>query len=160
MTAYRRVYDSHQLQADCHEPGSAPETTFGNRVWASFRLPFYTKEKWILFSASRCSTIITVAYRVVSHSNSRRPSRLLCRRKFHRHRTSVWHAELTVIHSQSRQQFELLTPSIRSSDISSCDVTKPTSRYNCHVVGIARYNENPMGIGTEVCQQLECEREE
>jgi len=25
MAAYRRVYDSHHLQADCHEPGSAPE---------------------------------------------------------------------------------------------------------------------------------------
>ena len=25
MAAYRRVYDSRHLQADCHEPGSAPE---------------------------------------------------------------------------------------------------------------------------------------
>jgi len=25
MAAYRRVYDSHHLQADCREPGSAPE---------------------------------------------------------------------------------------------------------------------------------------
>jgi len=25
MAAYRRVYDSLHLQADCHEPGSAPE---------------------------------------------------------------------------------------------------------------------------------------
>ena len=25
MTAYRRVYDSRHLQADCQEPGSAPE---------------------------------------------------------------------------------------------------------------------------------------
>jgi len=25
MVAYRRVYDSHHLQADCQEPGSAPE---------------------------------------------------------------------------------------------------------------------------------------
>ena len=25
MTAYCRVYDSHHLQADCQEPGSAPE---------------------------------------------------------------------------------------------------------------------------------------
>jgi len=28
MAAYRRVYDSRHLQADCQEPG--------NRVWASF----------------------------------------------------------------------------------------------------------------------------
>jgi len=26
MAAYRRVYDSRHLQADCQEPGSAPET--------------------------------------------------------------------------------------------------------------------------------------
>jgi len=25
MAAYRRVYDSRQLQADCQKPGSAPE---------------------------------------------------------------------------------------------------------------------------------------
>jgi len=25
MAAYRRVYDSHHLQADCQKPGSAPE---------------------------------------------------------------------------------------------------------------------------------------
>ena len=25
MTAHRRVYDSHHLQSDCQEPGSAPE---------------------------------------------------------------------------------------------------------------------------------------
>ena len=35
---YRRVYDSRNLQADCQEPGSAPEPnpTLGNRVWATF----------------------------------------------------------------------------------------------------------------------------
>jgi len=37
MAAYRRVYDSHHLQADCQEPGSAPKPyTLGSRVWASF----------------------------------------------------------------------------------------------------------------------------
>ena len=34
MAAYRRVYDSRHVQADCEEPGSAPE--LGNRVWAIF----------------------------------------------------------------------------------------------------------------------------
>jgi len=35
MAAYRRVYDSRHLQADCQEPGSAP---LSNRVglWATF----------------------------------------------------------------------------------------------------------------------------
>ena len=31
MTAYRRFYDSRHLQADCKEPGSAPEPY--DRVW-------------------------------------------------------------------------------------------------------------------------------
>ena len=35
MAAYRRVYDSRHLQADCQEPGSAPDPTLGNRVWAT-----------------------------------------------------------------------------------------------------------------------------
>jgi len=36
MAAYRRVYDSRYLQADCQEPGSARNPTRGNRVWATF----------------------------------------------------------------------------------------------------------------------------
>ena len=37
MTAYRWVYDSHHLQTDCQEPGSAPEPyDRPNRVWATF----------------------------------------------------------------------------------------------------------------------------
>jgi len=41
MAAYRRVYDLRHLQADCQEPGSAPEPyTLGNRVWATFTLFF------------------------------------------------------------------------------------------------------------------------
>jgi len=36
MAAYRRVYDSRHVQADCPEPGSGPEPTLGNRVWATF----------------------------------------------------------------------------------------------------------------------------
>ena len=29
MAAYRRVYDSRHLQADCQEPGSAPVIEYG-----------------------------------------------------------------------------------------------------------------------------------
>ena len=45
MAAYRRVYDSHHLQADCQEPGSAPEPypMLGNRVWATFLCTF----RWV-----------------------------------------------------------------------------------------------------------------
>ena len=35
MAAYRRVYDSRHLQADCQDPGSAREP-YANRVWATF----------------------------------------------------------------------------------------------------------------------------
>jgi len=62
MAAYRRVYDSRHLQADCREPGSAPvmtAPTLGNRVWASFLLGvtlriFYLRVHTVLlrFSAS------------------------------------------------------------------------------------------------------------
>ena len=36
MAACRRVYDLRHLQADCQEPGSAPEPYAGKRVWATF----------------------------------------------------------------------------------------------------------------------------
>jgi len=36
MAAYRGVYDSHHLQADCQEPGSAEEPYAWYLVWASF----------------------------------------------------------------------------------------------------------------------------
>jgi len=36
MAAYRRVYDSRHLPADCQEPGSASNPMLGNRVWATF----------------------------------------------------------------------------------------------------------------------------
>ena len=46
MAAYRRVYDSHHLQANCQEPGSAPEPyTLGNRVWATFTFLLSTRPR-------------------------------------------------------------------------------------------------------------------
>ena len=50
MAAYRRVYDSRHLQADCQEPGSAREPyTLGNRVWASFLMTdAYETTTWLL----------------------------------------------------------------------------------------------------------------
>jgi len=57
MAAYRRVYDSHHLQADCQEPGSAAEPcTLGNRVWATFTFfslqnaPFHSQVIKIFFA--------------------------------------------------------------------------------------------------------------
>jgi len=36
MAAYRRVYDSRHLQANCQEPGHLRNPMLGNRVWATF----------------------------------------------------------------------------------------------------------------------------
>ena len=36
MAAYRRVYDSRHLQADCHEPDQLRNPTLGNRVRSTF----------------------------------------------------------------------------------------------------------------------------
>ena len=36
MAAYRRVYDSRHLQADCQERDQLRNPTLGNRVWATF----------------------------------------------------------------------------------------------------------------------------
>jgi len=38
MAAYRRVYDSRLLQADCQDQLRNP--TLGNRVWAAFTFTF------------------------------------------------------------------------------------------------------------------------
>jgi len=55
MAAYRRVYDSRHLQADCQEPGSAPEPyTLANRVWATF----------IFYSRSMRSRVYVLAVRL------------------------------------------------------------------------------------------------
>ena len=40
MAAYRRVYDSRHLQADCQEPGSAPEP-LRSVIEYGLPLPFY-----------------------------------------------------------------------------------------------------------------------
>ena len=38
MAAYRRIYDSRHLQADCQERDQLRNLTLGNRVWATFTL--------------------------------------------------------------------------------------------------------------------------
>jgi len=61
MAAYRRVYASRHLQADCQEPGSAPKPyTLGNRVWATLlkirRISRKQKQRriYIMFTFSEC----------------------------------------------------------------------------------------------------------
>ena len=62
MAAYHRVYDSHHLQADCQELGSAPAPTFGNRVSATFTF-FYQTDKpiWFLLTQKKVSGRLAVA---------------------------------------------------------------------------------------------------
>ena len=36
MAAYRRVYDSRHLQADCKNRNKLQSPTLGNQVWATF----------------------------------------------------------------------------------------------------------------------------
>jgi len=57
MAAYRRVYDSHHLQADCQEPGSAPEPyTLGDQIWANFALVIKYSGEAVLRPVSRCAS--------------------------------------------------------------------------------------------------------
>ena len=50
MAAYRRVYDSHHLQAGCQDPGLGPEPyTLGNRAG----LPFLLKHCVLLYSQTQ-----------------------------------------------------------------------------------------------------------
>jgi len=57
LVAYRRVCDSRHLQADCREPGSAPEPyTLGNRVWATFTI-------WCVFAECEIVWTANLGYR-------------------------------------------------------------------------------------------------
>ena len=70
MAAYRRVYDSRRLQADCQEPGSAPVTEYG------LPLPFFnlrTLSQTILQSCERIARKKSLAFFVRCFEN-RRPS--------------------------------------------------------------------------------------
>ena len=51
MAAYRRVYDSHHLQADCQEPAAAPEPRSGTlRSVIEYGLPLpFTKGADVIF---------------------------------------------------------------------------------------------------------------
>ena len=70
MATYRRVYDSRDLQADCQEPGSAPEyPTLGNRVWATFSFLVYVQ---VTASLAKRGSISDS--RIVDTPAARRPS--------------------------------------------------------------------------------------
>ena len=45
MAAYRRVYDSRHLQADCQNRDQLRNPTLSNRVWATFS--FFIDELWV-----------------------------------------------------------------------------------------------------------------
>jgi len=54
MASYCRVYDSHHLQADCKEPGSAPERSLITRLRLHVAGPC---TKFEVSSISRCGDI-------------------------------------------------------------------------------------------------------
>ena len=57
MAAYRRVCDSRHLQADCQEPGSAPEPyTIDNRVRATFT--FTSLSQLVVAAAPVCVLVV------------------------------------------------------------------------------------------------------
>jgi len=45
MAAYRRIYDSRHLQADCQNRDQLRNPTLGNRVWATFTFNFYSEQE-------------------------------------------------------------------------------------------------------------------
>ena len=45
MAAYRRVYDSRHVQADCQEPGSCSSGTLRSVIECGLPLPFYTDKQ-------------------------------------------------------------------------------------------------------------------
>ena len=54
MTAYRRVYDSRHLQADCQEPGSAPErSVIEHGLPLGDLLTVYYAERLIMYMFTR-----------------------------------------------------------------------------------------------------------
>ena len=55
MAAYRRVYDSRHLQADCQEPGSAPNPMLSNRAWATFTFYLSTELMGVAGRRVACS---------------------------------------------------------------------------------------------------------
>jgi len=71
MAAYRRVYDSRHVQADCQETGSAPEPyTLGSRVWATFT--FFIVYKLIIIIITVTSSFIKPELHNISQRRRRR----------------------------------------------------------------------------------------
>ena len=57
MAAYRRVYDSHHLQADCQERDQLRNPTRGNRVWATFtfyQIVKFSRRSLIVWGVEYC----------------------------------------------------------------------------------------------------------
>jgi len=58
MAAYRRVYDSHHLQADCQEPGSAPVIEYGLPLpFLGYLFPKFYENEPVSFYLSCSQTV-------------------------------------------------------------------------------------------------------
>ena len=78
MAAYRRVCDSHHLQADCQEPESTPEPyTLSNRVWATFTFFTATPQSQFSIDTSTLQIIVSLLYncRTGTRENAGHPDR-------------------------------------------------------------------------------------
>jgi len=62
MVAYRRVYDSRHLQADCQEPGSAPEP-YARQSSMCYPYLYFTSGCELLLKSNRTSYVL---YRMVT----------------------------------------------------------------------------------------------
>jgi len=67
MPAYRRVYDSRHLQADCQEPGSAPEP-----YAPQSSIPFYSPRNGMIYDRAIVAASYYLTKQVIAPGSARR----------------------------------------------------------------------------------------
>ena len=92
MAAYRRVYDSRHLHADCQEPYQLRNPTLGNRVWGTF----------IFFTITPAAAV-----QIVSRTDERRGQngRISTRRWARATVCSVWQWQCFLAASATAEKF-------------------------------------------------------
>ena len=81
MAPYRRVYDSRHLQADCQEPGSAPEPYVRQSSTGYlyvFFIPFSKLSEWrsAVSSTAHVASILHLALLIISNARRRSTDQL------------------------------------------------------------------------------------
>ena len=67
MAAYRRVYDSGHLQADCQEPGSISSGTLRSVVEYGLPLPFFTATVKFKMASKMAAVVIRLHWKNTQH---------------------------------------------------------------------------------------------